>query len=164
MANRTAWTAGNGAGYTWTALFATGDLTGLASGSAVMSSATPIANQSNQDTFADLSVVITGISGTPSAGAYLALWLALLGADGSTYGDGQLTAGTPAAYTPPWAPAAIIPISAVSLTKMAGAVSSILLPPLSFRAILGNFTGLALSSTAADNVADLITANLNLNN
>jgi hypothetical protein len=165
MASRTAWSAGNGAGFTWTSLFATGDLTSLASGSVVLSSATPIANQTNRDTFADLSVVISGISGTPGAGAYIALWLALLGADGSTYGDGLLTAGTQTAYTPPWAPCAIMPIASQSLTKMAGYAAGILLPPnYAIRFILGNFTGLALSATAADNVADLITANLNLNN
>ncbi|HZT90278.1 MAG TPA: hypothetical protein VFA12_20225 [Stellaceae bacterium] len=165
MANRTAWTAGNGAGLTWTSGFGAADLTSLPSGDVVLSSGAAIANGANLDMFADASVEITIASSTPSAGAYIALWIAPLQEDGTTYGDGQLTAGVQAAYTPPWAPAAIIPIeSGTALTKMMGSVSAILLPPRNFLWILGNFTGLTFSGTAGNNVMKFITENVNLNN
>ncbi len=44
MASRTAWTAGNGVGLTWTNCFASADLTSMVSGNTVLSSATAVAN------------------------------------------------------------------------------------------------------------------------
>lgn len=165
-ANRTAWTAGNGAGLTWTAMFASADLTSLATGKAVLSSATAIANQTNLDQWADASVEITITSSTPSAGAYIGLWIAYLGEDGTTYGDGQLTAGTAATYTPPWQPAAILPIQTVNAaTLMVGVnVAPIPLLPKSFAWVLYNNTGVTFSATSSNNVAKFQTENVNLNN
>jgi hypothetical protein len=164
MANCTAWTAGNGAGYTWTSLFATADLEGLVNGDSVLSSLSAIANQSNQDLYGELAIEAVIASGKPSAGANFMVWLAELGEDGSTYGDGQLTAGTPAAYTPPWPPCAVFAIQSVNtVTSLIGPPQLILLPFNSFRCILQNNTGITLSSSTAS-VAKLITGNLNLNN
>lgn len=165
MAGRTAWVAGNGAGYTWTNMFATADLNALANGSSVMSSATAIANQTNQDQFADVSLVITNTV-TPTAGANIALYIAPLAADGSTYGDGNFTAGTQkTTYTPFWMAEQSVQIqSGSSITKMIAYFKGIILPPVSFRWLLLNATGQSFSSTNANNLAQFITYNQNNNN
>ena len=156
---------GLGAGLTWTAMFGSADLTSLATGKAVLSSAAAIANQTNLDMFADASVEITIGSATPSAGAYIGLWLAYLAQDGTTYGDGQLTAGTAATYVPPWPPACILPIQSVNATTLLVGVNAapILLLPKSFAWVLYNNTGITFSSTAGNNVAKFQTENVNLN-
>lgn len=166
MAGRTAWTAGNGAGLTWTAMFGTADLTSLANGASVMSSATAIANGTNLDQLADVSVEITISSATPTAGANITLWLAPLAQDGSTYGDGSFTAGTQkSAYTPAWFSVQTCPVqSAAATTKMIAYFQGIPLPPVSFTWVIQNNTGQAFSSTAANNVAKFITYNVNDNN
>src|SRR5689334_3868278 len=97
-AGRSEWTAGNGVGLTWTAMFASGDLTSLASGNSVLSTATAVANGTNLDIYADISVIITIGSATPSAGAFIAVYALPLGNDGTTYGDGKIS--TAAAYVP----------------------------------------------------------------
>lgn len=166
-ANRTAWTAGNGQGLTYssrTTAFGTADLTSLASGSSVLSSGTPIANGTNLDMYADISVEITVASSTPSAGGYIAIYIAPLQQDGTTYGDGQLTAGTGAAYLPPYSPACIIPLANQAMTLMAGSCTGVLLPPGSFQFVAYNGSGVAFSGTAANNVVSFRTYNLNLNN
>lgn len=167
MANRTAWTAGNGAGFTFTSIFATSDLTSLANGSCVLSSGTVFLNQNsgNLDMFCDVSVEITISSTTPSAGAYIGLWIAALQSDGTTYGDGFLVAGTKKAYLPAWPQAGIVPIESTGATTlMAAYFQNILLPPNSFKWVLYNGTGVTFSATAANNVAKMITYNVNLNN
>lgn len=75
-ANRTEWTSGNGQGLGWssrTTAFGTADLTSLASGDSVLSSAAAIANGSNLDQYLDISVEITVGSSTPTTGAYIAI-------------------------------------------------------------------------------------------
>lgn len=167
MVNRTAWVAGNGQGLsawsTRTVAFGTADLTSLADGKAVLSSASDIANGTNLDQYMDISVEITVASSTPRAGGYIGLWLAMLLADGTTYGDGQLTAGTSATYIPPWQPLALIPLTAQAMTLMAGQATGLLIPPQSFRLICYNFTNVVFSGTAANNVVSFKTYNVNLN-
>jgi hypothetical protein len=165
MANRTAWTAGNGAGFTWTTAINEADLASLASGSSVLSSVSDITNQTALDLYCDVSVRMTVASSTPSAGAFVALYLVALLDDGATYGDGQLSAGTQKAFQPPYAPAALIPLeSAAATTLLAGFAQGILIPPGSFRFALYNGTGVALSSTDANCVVKYRTYNLYLNN
>jgi hypothetical protein len=165
MANRTAWTAGNGVGFTWTTAINESDLESLASGSAVLSSIGGITNQTALDLWCDVSVRLTISSSTPSAGAFLALYLAALLDDGATYGDGQLAAGTQKAYLPPYPPVAVLPIeSAAALTVMAGFAQGILIPPGTFNFALYNGTGIALSSTGSNCIVKYRTYNLNLNN
>lgn len=166
MASRTAWVAGNGAGLTYTArtvAFGTADLTSLADSKAVLSSAAAIANQTNLDLYMDLSVQITVASSTPRAGAYIGIWLATQMQDGSTYGDGQLTAGTAATYLPPWAPLAIITLTNQAMTNMGGQATGLLIPPEPFLLICYNFTNVTFSATAGNNVVSFKTYNLNLN-
>lgn len=167
-ASRTAWTGGNGQGIaSWssrTTAFGTADLTSLASGSSVLSSATAIANQTNLDLYADISVQMTITSATPTAGGFIAVYVVPLGQDGTTYGDGGLVAGTQKVYIPPYAPICTIPLVAAATTIMAGTCTNVLLPPEQFEFAVYNFTGLAFSGTAANSVVSFKTYNLNLNN
>jgi hypothetical protein len=168
MANRTAWTSGNGQGLSsWssrTTAFGTADLTSLADSKAVLSSGTAINNAANLDMYMDISAEITIGSSTPRAGAYIGIWLAMLQQDTSTYGDGNLVAGTAATYIPPWSPLAIIPISNTATTLMAGQATGVVIPPQSFQLICYNFTNITFSATAGNNVVSFKTYNINLNN
>jgi hypothetical protein len=165
MANRTAWTAGNGVGFTWTTAINQADLDSLANGSTVLSSVADIANQTALDLYADISVRLTVTSATPPAGATLAIYLAALLDDGTHYGDGFLTSGGTITRAPPWAPCGIIQLeSSVAATLLAGFVQGILIPPGSFRFALYNNSGAALSATGVNNIVMYRTYNLTLNN
>jgi hypothetical protein len=165
MANRTAWTAGNGVGLTWTTAINQADLASLANGSTVLSSVADIANGTNLDLYADISVRMTVTSATPPAGAYLGLYLAALLDDGVTYGDGTLTSGSTITRAPPYAPIGAIPLeTAAAATLLAGFVQGIVIPPGSFRFALYNGSGAALSATAANCNVHYRTYNMQLNN
>lgn len=147
MANRTAWVAGLGVGFTWTTLINSADLASMANGSSVVSSVADIANQTSLDQFMDVSVRCAIASSTTVAGANFALWLYALLDDGTTYGDGQFTNGTQAAKTPTFAPVAIFPlVAAAAQTTLVGFASGIIIPPGSFRAALQNNSGFTLTS------------------
>lgn len=162
MTLRTSWTAGNGVGYTWTTAINGTDLAALANGSSVLSTVADIANQTNQDIYADLSVRMTVTSHAYLAGANLALYLFALLDDGTTYGDGSLVAGTQAAVVPPFPYVGVIPIRAATITLLAGYVQGIIIPPGSFRFALNNGSGAALG-TSANCIVKYRTYNLNLN-
>ena len=147
MTSRTAWTAGNGVGLTWTTLINSSDLASMANGSSVLSSVADIANGTNLDQFMDISAICAIASSTIVAGSNLALWLYALQEDGSTYGDGQFTAGTQAAKTPTFAPIGTMPlVAAASQTTLVGFVQGIIIPPGSFRVAMQNNSGFALTS------------------
>ena len=110
MANRSAWTAGNGVGFTWTTAINGSDMASLANGSTVLSSVADITNQTALDIYADISVRMTVTSATPPAGAWLGIYLAALLDDGATYGDGFLTSGSTITRAPPWSPIGSIPL------------------------------------------------------
>lgn len=172
-ANRTAWTAGNGAGYSWTTAVNTADMSngsaGLASGSAVLSSITPVANQSTQDIYLDISASFSGLtSETYAAGAAVYIYVEPLNQDGTTYGGG-LFAGTGysniVARQPLEAPVcAIFPPTYSAITSFVGQCDNIVIPAESFTFAVYNSSGYALSATAADNVVKFTTHNINLNN
>jgi len=163
MANRVAWTAGNGVGYTWTTAINSADMASLANGSSVVSSVADIANQTNQDLYADLSVRLAIASSTIAAGATIDVWLYALLDDGTTYGDGQFTNGTQAAKTPAFPPVGTIFIPAVAATTvLVGYIQGILIPPGSFRYAMQNNSGFAL--TAGTQTIKYRTYNLQLNN
>lgn len=165
MANRTAWTAGNGQGLVWGTLINGADLASLANGSTVLSTVADITNGTAFDLYTDISVRMTVTSATPPAGSFFGLYLAALLDDGVTYGDGTLTSGSTITRAPPYAPVGIIPLeSAAAATVLAGFVQGILIPPGSFRFALYNNSGAALSSTAGNCIAKYRTYNLNLNN
>ena len=165
MANRTAWTAGNGAGLTWTTAINQADLASLANGSTVLSSVADIVNGANLDIYADISVRMTVTSATPPAGAYFGLYLAALLDDGVTYGDGALTSGSVITRAPPYALVGSIPLeTAAAATLLAGFAQGIIIPPGSFRFALYNGSGAALSSTGSNCIVAYRTYNKNLNN
>src|SRR5215831_17187160 len=114
MANRTAWSAGNGAGFSWATAINGSDLVSLANGSTVLSSVADIANQTALDLYADISVRITVASATPPAGSFLALYLAALLDDGATYGDGSMTSGGTITRAPPYAPVGIVALESAA--------------------------------------------------
>jgi len=162
MTGRTAWTAGNGQGLAWGTLINSVDLASMANAKTVLSSVADIANGTNLDMWMDVSVRCAIASNTIAAGANLALWLYALLDDGSTYGDGQFTAGTPATLTPTFSPVAVFPlVAAASQTTLVGFAQGILLPPGSFRAALQNNSG--FSFTSGTQTVKYRTYNINLN-
>lgn len=161
MASRTAWVSGNGVGLGFATLINSGDLASLANGSTVLSTVADITNGTALDQFMDISAILTIASSAIAAGANLAFWLYALQADGSTYGDGQLTAGTQAAKTPAHAPFAAIPLPVATITTLVGLVQTIIIPPGSFRVAMQNNSGVAL--TAGTQTVKYRTYNQNLN-
>ena len=163
MVSRTAWTAGNGVGYTWTALLSSGDMASMATANTVLSGAGDITNQSAQDIFMDISYALAISSNTIAAGANFAFWLYALNQDGTHYGDNQLTAGSPAALTPAFPPCAVVGIPAVATTtNMYGFAQQIIIPPGTFRVAMQNNSGFTL--TSGTQTVKYRTYNLNLNN
>ncbi len=162
-ANRTAWTAGNGAGLTWTTAFNGTDFTTSqpTTGQSILSTVT-ITNGTALDQFMDLSVVQTIGSNTVVAGANITLWLVPLAADGSTYTP-ALTAGTVSSNILPIPPVCVIPLfAAASQTIMTGTCTGIVIPPGSFKIAEQNNTGFTYTNTTQ--VHDYRTYNQNLNN
>lgn len=164
MANRTAWTAGNGVGYTWTSIFTGGGdqtaATTLANGSSILSSST-ITNQTAQDIFCDLSIQATIASSTTVAGANISGWMFYLLADGSTLGDGILTAGTAAAHVPAFSPDAMLPLFVgTTQTVLNGIIRGIVMAPGSFAWVINNGSGFAFTACTIK----YRTYNTNLNN
>ena len=83
--------------------------------------------------------------------------------DGTTYGDGQFTAGTQKGATPTFPPCAVMPlVAAAAQTNLAGFSQGIVIPPGSFRLACQNNSGFTL--TAGTQVAKYRTYNINLNN
>ena len=167
MALKTSWVAGNSPGFTWTQLFsssATTDInnaSGIATGSCVMSTIT-ISNQSQLDTYMDLSARFGISSSTIAAGANFAFYLYALLDDGTTYGSGELTAGTVATTQPPMPPVAIVPLrAAASQTALVGYQRAIIIPPGTFKMTFQNNCGFTTSTTG--NVCMYRTYNVNLN-
>lgn len=163
MTARTAWITGNGAGLTWATAINSADMASMATANTVVSSVADIANGTNLDMFMDISASLVIASSTIAAGANLAFWLFLLNQDGTTYGDGQFTNGTPAAKTPTFAPCAIMPlVAAAAQTALIGAAQQIIIPPGSFRLAIQNNSGFTL--TSGTQTVKYRTYNLNLNN
>lgn len=140
------WTAGAGVGYTWTACTGAADLTSLTSAYSVLASSTAIANQTAQDVFCDVSVSIPSITttGTP----YLGIYFFPLNQDGSTYGDGQFTAGTGAAAIPGanyWKASIYFP---VGTQVCVGSATGIVIPPGTGLFLFQNKLGVATSASA----------------
>jgi len=164
------------------ALFQGGDLASLANGYAVAASngagaAAPIVNdtydQSGEaygDQLCRLAVKLTLSSVTLGQGALLYLWLATLGLDGTTYGDGNFpigaSYGTQQAFYPGWNPVGVLPVTytGAAVTVVAGCID-FWLPPGIHLPILGNAlvnsggSGVTLSSTAANNLAEFASYN-----
>ena len=161
-ANRTSWTAGNGAGLTYTTAFNGTDFTTSqpTTGQTILSTVT-ISNGTNLDQFMDFSVVQTIASNTVAAGANIAVWLVPLAADGSTYSP-ALVAGTVSANVLPSAPVCVIPLFAsTAQTVLTGTCTGIVLPPGTFKLAEQNNSG--FTYTATTQIHDYRTYNQNLN-
>jgi hypothetical protein len=153
MVTKSSWVAGLGAGLTWTDLFsptANTDInltTPIANAECVLSTLT-ITNGSAMDIYMDISLRCGISSSTIAAGANFAIYLYPLLDDGSTYGSGELTAGTKSANLPPSPPVAIFPLrAAASQTTLVGFAQGIILPPGTFKAVFQNNSGFTLNAT-----------------
>jgi hypothetical protein len=163
MTSRTAWTAGNGQGLTWGTLINSSDMASMTAAYTVLSTVSDIANGTNLDQFMDISASCVIASSTIVVGANLAFWLYALNQDGSTYGDGQLVAGTPKNVTPTFAPVGVMPlVAAASQTALLGFIQGIVIPPGSFRVAMQDNSGFNLTSGTQS--VKYRTYNLNLNN
>ncbi len=159
-ANRTAWTAGNGAGLTWTIAFNAVDFTASqpTNGQSILSTVT-ITNGTALDQYMDLSVVQTIGSSTIAAGANITLWLVPLSADGTTYTP-ALVAGTVSGNILPTAPVCVIPLyAAASQTVLSGTCTGIVIPPGTFKIAEQNNSG--FTYTVTTQVHDYRTYNQN---
>jgi hypothetical protein len=139
------WIAGAGQGLSWGTAVNAADMNSMASGSAVLSSVSDIANGTALDMFADLSIQLGSITAaTPDT---IGVYIYPLNGDGSTYGDNQLASGTQAAKVPTavyWVGNIMFPAGAATIK---GTLSRIILPPGSFRFVLYNQAGAALASS-----------------
>lgn len=164
-ANRTEWTAGNNNGYTWTAAFGAADMTSLANGSTVQSTAQSFTNQTAQDQFMDISGVWTVTSATPPAGAYVAIYLVGLNQDGTTSGTGETSSGTTITRALAQTPICVMQIeTATATTKFAGNCYNVPIPPGTFNLAVFNGSGASFSSTNANSAVSYRSYNINLNN
>ena len=162
MANKTSWVAGTGVGLTWTTLINSADMASMATANTVLSSVADVANGTALDQFMDVSVRCVIASSTIAAGANFALFIYALLDDGTTYGDGQFVAGTPAAKTPAVVPCATIPLfAAVTQINLVGFAQGIVIPPQSFRMAIQNNSGFTL--TSGTQTVRYKTYNINLN-
>lgn len=158
-ANRTAWTAGNGVGLTWTNAISTGGVATLANTNSILDG-TDQTNGTALDILCDLSHSITISSSTVAPGASIPYWLYYLNQDGTTYGDNHLST-TSAAVTPSAAAvAAIACFAAASQTSIIGNATGMTLAPGTFRWATQN--GCGFNYTAA--TIKYRTYNVNLNN
>ena len=165
-ANRTEWTAGNGAGTSWTAAFASSDLASMTHGQSVMSTDI-IDNTSALDLYAVLSVQLAISSATPAAGDFIAISMAPLQQDGTTYGDGNMTAGTAVSWSggPPFQPVCTISLNnpAGAQTALNGYCQPFLVPAGKWRFVFYLGTS-AIALSAGTQTIKYQTYNLNLNN
>lgn len=162
MANKSAWVAGAGQGLTYGTLINSADMASMANANTVLSSVATIANNTALDQWMDISISLAIASSTIASGANLAFWLYLLNQDGSSFGDGQLTAGTPAAKTPAFAPCAILPLfPAASQTALKGDLTGIVVPPGGLRVAMQQNSGFTL--TSGTQTVKYRTYDLNLN-
>ena len=165
MASRSAWTAGNGAGLTWATAINSSDLASMATAHAVLSTVADIANGTALDQFMDISFSLLIASSTIGAGATINFYIYALNQDGTTYGDGQLTAGSQSAATSAVPPcfAWTVPAVAATTTIVGDSCNSpIVLPPGSFRIAMQSLIGFSL--TAGTQTVRYRTYNINLNN
>lgn len=167
MANKTSWVAGAGVGFTWTQAIASSQMVSMANGSTVLDT-TDITNQTDLDIFCDVSISLVIASSTIVAGADIAIFLAMLNQDGTTYGDNKIvtTAGG-SAITPSYPPIVAIPcFAAAAQTTIIGnswsaGSSPLVIPPGTFRWALQNNSGFTLTAGTQTVKYRLYNTNLN---
>jgi hypothetical protein len=163
MANRIAWTAGSGVGFTWTTCIPSGNMQGMLNAQSVLGT-TDVTNQTGLDIFADVSISLSISSSTIAAGANVPIYLAQLNQDGTTYGDNHVTT-TALGNSPSYPPVAIIKcFVGASQTSIIGNAIGVMIPPGTFRWAMKNNTGFQLSVSANSQQIKYRTYNTNLNN
>ena len=151
MANKTGWTGGRlNSGLGWTAGFGT-ETNSLVNLGAVLSSVAPFTNGTGLDQLVDLSLVATAAAVySPAAGAGVNVWLAMLSADGTTYGDGRMTTTPSTTYVPPWFGFTWFPCgigtSLATAVPIVSTVAGLAIPPGSFKLIVQNLLGFTVSA------------------
>jgi hypothetical protein len=152
MTAKTAWAGGtlNGANGAYFAAFGS-EINSLVTGDAVLSTLAfdnTVATIGVPDQFMDVSFVgAFAASETVGAGAGLAFFLYVLEADGVTFGDGRLVAGTPLAFQPLLCPIGGIPVQTGTVTTFAGSISGIVIPPRKFSLVMQNNTLFTLAAS-----------------
>lgn len=124
------------------------------SNNAMMAASAAIANQTNLDMYVDIEVVLASLS--PSAGAYVALYIALA-VDGTNYpapsaADMRLSSTQLLC---------VIPTGVAASTAQRLAARNVVIPPGTFKIYLDNQTGVALG--ASGNTVKINPYNVNLN-
>lgn len=144
--------ANTGAGLTWRNLFETTDFStshaggNMQTGDYVLSTSTVIANGTDLDRYMDISLRVSIASSTIAAGANFSFWIYDLLDDGTTYGDGQHTAGTADTKAPGFSPVATIGFyAAASQTTLTGSARGIIIPPGSFKMLMLNNCGFTIT-------------------
>lgn len=141
------WISGSGVGLTWTQIFgsSSANVNSLANNSSVLDSTGDITNGTALDIFADLSVTLASV--TSVAPAQINVFIYPLNGDATTYGDGQLAAGTGAAKTP----AAQLYVGSIQFPigtqALEGTLQRIALPPGTFRFVIQSQAGVTLASS-----------------
>jgi hypothetical protein len=129
-------------GSTYQAAFGT-VLDSLANGSAVASTIA-IDNSSTGNIFCDLSISLTTTA--TASPFFLGVYLYPLNQDGTTYGDGRFSTGAGVAAVPP----SNYSVGSIGLSTVSGAqvgsLSRIVLPLTSFKFVIYNQAGVALST------------------
>jgi hypothetical protein len=160
MANITGLAVGRLAS-TWTNAFQASDLTALTNGSTILSSLTAFANDGagNYDQLCKVSMKVSITTASLLAGACVTIWAAEQLDDLTTFGDGGLTAGTQATYTPPWEPLCVMAAYPRSTAFVYLAKSNLLLPPSTFVLALQNNLGVTINS----GTVKILTGDINTN-
>lgn len=126
--------------------FTLANFNSLAGGSCVVA-ATPIANGTALDVFADFSFSFV-VGGTTTASSFLTLFLLPLNQDGTTYGDNTPTGTTPP--TPMYQAAiATVLVGVTSGNAIVGMFQQVPLPPGSYLPVIANNLGITFNSAAA---------------
>ena len=156
MADIEKWVGGSLAGLSWDSAIGATDLDSVTN-TTVKASTTPLDNSSTLDLYADLSISLGSVTtgaGTP----YLAIYLAPLNQDGTTYGDG-VGSGTTAPAATYFVGNIMVPPSTTAV--ITGTLRGIVLPPGQFRFVFQNVLGVTLAASA--NVVKYRTYNLTNN-
>ena len=152
--------------FNYVAAFNAADLNSLPATACVLSSLAPFDNTiSSPDQFMDISAVCTVASTAPISGSGLSFWLALLQGNGTTLGDGRLTAGSQvlsSVYSPPWAPLPFIPSQiGTSITSVVGDSGLVTIRPKKFALIVQNNMPTAFAASGCMVYVSFYKQNLN---
>lgn len=141
------WTAGSGAGLTWTTAITASVLNSIASGNAILSDI-DIDNSSALDVYCDVSGAFGSLTSTGFP--YIGVYIYPLNQDGSTFGDGRFASS--AAGPPPssyWGGNINIPVATAAFE---GTVRGLVIPPGHFKFVFYNFAGAALVGSGGNTI------------